>query len=151
MASGPGVPTIRNKTEKAALSASRRREKLTWQTKITLDDKADDYLHMTCKLTKLWKIRQNSARFCKILQDSAKFCKILQDSARLCKTQQYSARFCKILQESAITHRSLSSYHTAKSWNSDNNNTTTNTGTRDDDSSSKKVLKNRISFMNGPQ
>ena len=32
-----------NKTEKAALSASRRREKLTWQTKITLDDKADDY------------------------------------------------------------------------------------------------------------
>ena len=28
----------RNKTEIAALSASRRREKLTWQTKITLDD-----------------------------------------------------------------------------------------------------------------
>ena len=27
-----------NKTEIAALSASRRREKLTWQTKITLDD-----------------------------------------------------------------------------------------------------------------
>ena len=36
-----------NKTEIAALSASRRREKLTWLTKITLDDKADDYLPYT--------------------------------------------------------------------------------------------------------
>ena len=34
---------ITNKTENAALSASRRQEKLTWLTKITLDDKADDY------------------------------------------------------------------------------------------------------------
>ena len=32
------VDSIKNKTEIAALSASRRREKLTWQTKITLDD-----------------------------------------------------------------------------------------------------------------
>ena len=35
----------KNKTEKAALSASRRPEKLTWETKITFNDKVDDYLH----------------------------------------------------------------------------------------------------------
>ena len=40
-----------NKTEKAALSASRRQEKLTLQTKIKLDDKADDYMHITFKVT----------------------------------------------------------------------------------------------------
>ena len=41
------VNMMKNKTENAALSASRRREKLTWLTKITLDDKADDYLPYT--------------------------------------------------------------------------------------------------------
>ena len=35
---GKALKKLRNKTEIAALSASRRREKLTWQTKITLDD-----------------------------------------------------------------------------------------------------------------
>ena len=49
-----------NKTEKASLSALRRREKLTWQTKITLDD--------------------NSAIVRKILQHSESFCEILQNS-----------------------------------------------------------------------
>ena len=50
----------KNKTEKTALSALRRRKKLTWQTKITLDD--------------------NSAIVCKILQHSERFCEILQNS-----------------------------------------------------------------------